>query len=225
MGRTGSFSCMKVLILVGNLLIMAIGIAAIATGIYTKIEIGNNDLGSSGTEAFNLAPIGLILVGFAVVFLGALGLWGAAKESRGSLGFYLLLTAIIILAQFALGLYGAVKFFNHNANNTLSQVLEESWDAAPDNSRADIEKAFKCCGWSNTTDNPGTSNCTYTISCETQVVDFIHKNLVILVATLIGFLIIQVFWWFLSCCFFRAVGRVKREENQSLLKEALYVHR
>lgn len=216
---------MKVLVMVGNLIVMAIGIAAIATGIYTKIEINNNDLGSAGSESFNLAPIGLILVGFAVVFLGALGVWGAGKESRGSLGFYLLLTAILILAQFALGLYGAVKFFNHNSNNTLNTVLEDSWHKADNASKSEIEKTFQCCGWSSINDDPGMSNCTYTISCQAQVVDFVHKNLVILVATLVGFMVIQLFWWFLSCCFFRAMGRVKREENQSLLDKALYVHR
>jgi len=72
---------LKVLVIVGNLVLMALGVAAIAIGIYTKVEIQNSDLDSSPGEAFNIAPIALILLGFFIVFLGSLGFGEEAKKT------------------------------------------------------------------------------------------------------------------------------------------------
>jgi len=216
---------MKVIVIVGNLVLMAIGIAAIATGIYTKIQISNNDLQASGSEAFNLAPIGLILIGFAIVFLGALGTWGAGKENRTYIGFYLFLTLILVLAQFGLGVYGAIKFLNSNGTNaTIYSVLDQQWAKATAEERQTIENAFSCCGWTSLTDNP-TSNCTFTQSCQEQVGYEIKKNVVLVIGSVLGFMAIQLLWLILSCCFYRAVGKVKREEHKKLLDEAYLVNR
>jgi len=221
----GSYRCMKVLIIVGNLVLMAIGIAAIATGIYTKIQIDNNDLQASGAEAFNLAPIGLILIGFCIVFLGALGTWGAGKENRGYLGFYLLLTLILVVAQFGLGVYGAIKFLNTNGTNaTIYNVLDTQWDKASPTDRQAIEDTFSCCGWTSPTDH-STDNCTFTEGCKEKVGGWIKTNVVIVIGSVLGFMCIQLFWLVLSCCFFRAVGKVKKEENKKLLDEAYLVNR
>jgi len=85
-----------------------LGVAAIAIGIYTKVEIQNSDLDSSPGEAFNIAPIALILLGFFIVFLGSLGLWGGGKEDR----FYISLVSakffFPLRAQSSMGLLSIV---------------------------------------------------------------------------------------------------------------------
>lgn len=232
MGHCG-FHCLKVLVIVGNLVLMALGVAAIAIGIYTKVEIQNSDLDSSPGEAFNIAPIALILLGFFIVFLGSLGLWGGGKEDRFYISLYLLITALLVFAQFGTGVYCAVHFFNSNAaNNTWGAQLENQWhsSALSLDDKSALEKAFNCCGWSNTADAPGIANCTVVLnttdSCEEKVITFIKGNLIVITVVILSFMVLQIFWFVLTCCFCVVLKKHKRsEENEGLLGKSGVVYR
>lgn len=227
------FHCLKSLIFLGNIILLALGVAAIGTGIYTKVEINRYNLQSSQGEVFNLAPVALIIVGFLIVLLSSVGLFGATKESRGYMAAYLFFTSILIILQFGAAVYGAAKFFNSNAKNTtFGVILAEQWSDSniiTDSDRVDIERAFNCCGWNNTAIDTSFTNgtsCTEALNtnatCEGKIETFITNNLIIITAILVGYIIIQIFWFVLSCCFCRAI-RHEREENEHLLGGSKYV--
>jgi len=97
-------------------------------------------------------PAGLIVLGFILLIIIVLGLYGSFKKSTKFLGAYFLLLFLFIICEFSVG--GG----SYSLRSSIPTQLQNGWDKLPDVDRNNLQSYFNCCGWLDTTDHSG-SNC------------------------------------------------------------------
>jgi len=97
-------------------------------------------------------PAGLIVLGVFLLIVIFLGVYGSFKKSTKFLGAYFILLFVIIICEFGVG-GGSYAY-----RIKIPAELETSWNKISDQDRSALQYSFTCCGWSSSTDNPG-SNC------------------------------------------------------------------
>jgi len=97
-------------------------------------------------------PAGLIVLGFILLIIILLGLYGSFKKSTKFLAAYFILLFAFIICEFCIG--GG----SYTLRTTIPTKLQNGWDTLPDVDRNNLQTYFNCCGWYDTTDHPG-SNC------------------------------------------------------------------
>jgi len=97
-------------------------------------------------------PAGLIVLGVILLFIIFLGVYGSFKKSTKFLGAYFILLFLLIICEFGVG-GGSYAY-----RSKIPDELEQSWTHLTDQDRSGLQYDFWCCGWSSSTDFPG-SNC------------------------------------------------------------------
>jgi len=153
-------------------------------------------------------PAGLIVLGFILLVIIVLGLYGSFKKSTKFLGAYFILLFVFIICEFGVG-GGA-----YTLRSQIPTTLENSWAHLNDLDRNNLQQYFNCCGWFNATDEPGsfciqpnatTSNSSVTsgmttgmwilpssYSCENYMVSFFQAQLYVVGTVGIVFATLQL---------------------------------
>jgi len=97
-------------------------------------------------------PAGLIVLGFILLVIILLGLFGSFKKSTKFLGAYFILLFLFIICEFGVG-GGAYAL-----KSRIPTTLDNAWDSLSDIDKNNLQITFTCCGWGNMTDAAG-SNC------------------------------------------------------------------
>jgi len=146
--RRRCFTVFQRITVVSNIIFALFAILLIVVGAVSVRELKNYS-----TNARVSIPSGLIVLGFLLLVIIFLGLYGSFKKNTKFLAAYFLLLLIFVICEFGVG--GG----SYALRGSIPEQLEKSWnDYISDVDKNNIQIAFGCCGWSNTTDSPG-SNC------------------------------------------------------------------
>jgi len=110
------------------------------------------------TSILSSLPTGIIIVGVFLLILSVVGVWGSVKEKKSWMRTFTMILVILIIAEFGIG-YSALA-----AKDTAQDLLQQSWSGVYTSdpnaaSILQIEKTFRCCGFSNTTDMAVPAQC------------------------------------------------------------------
>ena len=181
----------------------------IGFGVYaSKAESGVSQL-------FSLAlAIGLIVVGSFVLLTSCFGCFGAWRESRCFLGMYFVILLVLIIVQVSIGAAGFAL------RGRAQQELQNAWEKSADSVRNEIQQHFNCCGWANTTDNPGT-NCSQPNEgeCATIVVQYVQDKTTVIAITGIVVGSVEVFGLIFSLCLMCSIPS-EAQKREALLRQA-----
>ncbi|CAH8524025.1 unnamed protein product [Dicrocoelium dendriticum] len=142
-------SCIRILMIVFNILFTIVGLAVLAAGLYFYFST----FGLRGMENHNILAytyIGIAVIGALSVILGILGCCGSYHYSRCLLGFYFTLLLIIFAAEIAVGAAGFVYRDEVRAlvHETLKEGVEDLKKANNEVRWMDtVHIMFQCCGY------------------------------------------------------------------------------
>jgi len=155
MGLSCGMKFAKTLMFIFNFIFWALGIAVLAVGIWTRVELGGSswkDLLEDSTipNAANL----LIASGILVAIIGFFGCCGAIKENRCMLISYAILVLLIFIMEIATGIYAYTRKDKMEASvvKHLKSTVATSY-GRPEKANLGLTKAvdwfqqnMKCCG-------------------------------------------------------------------------------
>lgn len=84
--------------------------------------------------------IGMIFVGFCLLSLSILGIYGAIKQHQAALFFYSLFMIIIFISQYALAIYALGL-----AHRNLVPIIKKTWASFDDETKIYVMNYYKCC--------------------------------------------------------------------------------
>jgi tetraspanin-13/31 len=114
-------------------LFQIVGVSLVATSIY-----GNR---------FTDLPIipGIIACGIVLILLSICGIFGAWKHHQVILFFYLIILFCLFIVQFAIACSCLAV-----SKNQQKAFAEDAWNEISDDSKAEIQTTFTCCGLNST---------------------------------------------------------------------------
>jgi len=145
--RRKCFTIFQRITVVSNIIFALFAILLIVLGAVSVRELGSY---SSMTKIS--IPAGFIVLGFILLVIIFLGLVGSFKKNTKFLAAYFVLLLLFVICEFGVG--GG----SYSMRSQIPTRLEASWAILPDVDRNNLQIAFSCCGWFNSTDSPG-SNC------------------------------------------------------------------
>lgn len=207
MKRTSDCNCDSCSLMVFtflNVILVLIGIAAIAGGIDVKTKSDWNHVFSSDHTAYGLISIGVFLIIVASTGIAASRATTGCGKCFGS--FYLLVLVLFMLLGFAsIGVVAALK------DHKLDGHLGHAWESALNDSSSDICKLqgdLKCSGWDevcvsfNTTVPQCPNGCdtnTYNITCKEKIHNDVNDNFAELMIGTVAFSLAALFCVLLGC--------------------------
>jgi len=210
-----STSCLKFLVILGNILFILLGVGLLSLGIYTKMDINKKHI---EYDRLDIVPLAIVGVGASIAVIGFLGFCAACNESRFFLGLYFIILLLLLFAQLGSVVFGLIEKGN------LPHILEEVWyNVTSPASRAEIENIFHCCGYNTPNCTNGTLPPDSTPTCKEALDDFVSSKLNVIIGVAAGFFVVQTVWLGMSCCLFCGLG--KEEERETLLDEARQANR
>jgi len=147
--RRKCFSVFQRITVVSNIIFALFALLLIVLG-----GIAVKDLGQYSFITKVSVPAGLIVLGFILLLIILLGLYGSFKKSTKFLGAYFILLFLFIVCEFGIG--GG----SYTLRNSIPTKLQNGWDTLPDIDRNNLQQYFNCCGWFSATDHAG-SNCIF----------------------------------------------------------------
>jgi len=218
--KNASLGCgcrfVKTLVIFGNFLIIALGVALLGVGIYTKMDINSKHIDLSRLDIIPLVMVG---VGAAICCIGLLGFCGACNDSRFLLGLYFVVLSLLLLGQLGTVIFGFVE--KDNVPEIIDEILKEI--ESDDDIKGKIEKAFNC-RFENSTNTTTTTYSNDTKpGCEKVITDFLNDKLKIIIGCAVGIFVVQFVWLVMSCCLCTSIK--KEEEQESLLEDTRKANR
>lgn len=233
----GGMKCVKILLLVFNLLFVIAGAGLIGAG--AAVQLKFKDYFALLGGQFSSAAALLIAVGVIIFFIALFGCIGAWKENHCCVMIYAVLLVIIFILEISAGIAGYVYHgeVETEVKKMMTETQAEYTKSAGDKAKVwdTIQKEFKCCGVSNYTEwkpqfqNSTTqvvpkscckpaSNCTgsqadinadkiYTEGCLTKFETFVKDNVFIIGGVGIGLAFVQIIGILFAFCLARALRK------------------
>ncbi|XP_057373511.1 tetraspanin-31-like [Daphnia carinata] len=157
----GGFKFSKNALITLNILYILVGFILIGVATYGK-----------AANLVTSLPIigGIVACGIFLLVIAIMGLIGAVKHHQVLLFFYMVVLFILFVIQFAIAC--ACLAVNSETQKTLA---EAGWNTADNVTHGDVENAFQCCGFHNTTDSPTcVTKCPTCPTCEEQLETMIN---------------------------------------------------
>lgn len=140
----GGFKCLKNALIGLNILYILVAFILIGVATYGKAASLVTSLPIIG---------GIVACGVFLLIIALLGLVGTVKHSQVLLFFYMVVLFILFIIQFSIACACLAV-----DDETRKQLAHTGWDSSSNQTRLEVEKAFGCCGFSNTTESPN-SDC------------------------------------------------------------------
>lgn len=107
----------------------------------------------------------IIACGAVLISLALMGLYGAAKHHQVTLFFYMIILFCLFIVQFAIACSCLA------VNKTQQRIFaEEGWNTISDETKAEVQTTFTCCGFNSTISNDHpTCDAVNKICCPTPV--------------------------------------------------------
>ena len=97
MGKTCCFPCIKAMVFIVNLLVMLVGLAMAALGMWLLVsDYLHTD---SGWENFSMISCAVSLVGILITFLGFLACCGTISNSQCLMGMFVIFLLAIMVVE------------------------------------------------------------------------------------------------------------------------------
>lgn len=87
----------------------------------------------------------IIACGALLIFLAIMGLYGAAKHHQVTLFFYMIILFCLFIVQFAIAC--SCLAVNKHQQKIFA---EEGWNTFSDETKAEVQTTFSCCGFNST---------------------------------------------------------------------------
>ncbi|XP_046439266.1 tetraspanin-31-like [Daphnia pulex] len=158
----GGFKFSKNALIALNILYILVGFILIGVATYGK-----------AANLVTSLPIigGIVACGIFLLVIAIMGLIGAVKHHQVLLFFYMVVLFILFVIQFAIAC--ACLAVNSDTQKTLAVA---GWNSADNATKTDVQNAFNCCGFHNTTDS-GTEcadKCPTCLTCESALENMIN---------------------------------------------------
>ncbi|XP_065188399.1 leukocyte surface antigen CD53-like [Sycon ciliatum] len=160
-----ALTCSRWVLVVFNILFFVFGLALLGIGIYSHVESTAVDdylrvIDRSDNIFKNFGSI-CIVVGVFCTGLGFTGLFGAIKDHRGCLIFFVILVIIVFVLELVAG--GLAYGFHNKIEDSVrsgmqSTILEYDGESSLSKSWDSIQRNQQCCGVFNATDWDANNN-------------------------------------------------------------------
>ncbi|XP_018650439.1 cd63 antigen-like [Schistosoma mansoni] len=147
------YKCLKILLMIFNILIFACGIALIVIGSLSRIAI--NNYSSENDSNINCLLIFVIVFGCFLLLLGFLGVCGLSTENTYCLIVYTVLLSVMVAAETAAGIAAAVLREDVKTQFlSLVKSFVSEYDKNPNFKKFldKIQREFQCCGSESSND-------------------------------------------------------------------------
>lgn len=141
----GGFKCLKNALIGLNILYILVAFILIGVATYGKAASLVTSLPIIG---------GIVACGVFLLIIALLGLVGTVKHSQVLLFFYMVVLFILFIIQFSIACACLAV-----DDETRKQLAQAGWNTSSNQTKLEVEKAFGCCGFSNTTESPNGDNC------------------------------------------------------------------
>jgi len=215
--------CVKVILILINVIALLAGIAMAALGVLTMIK-GDKYIPDVGV---NLTPvaIALIILGALLLFIGCFGCFGAITGRHGLLNVYLGLLALIVLLEIAVLIYGFIN--KGKVTDEVTDAITQPFNNVKAGNATDDEKELvdsvqdlvECCGidgvafWKGTA-IPGSccakvegefpAECkeadAYTKGCLSESEGLVKNALTIVIIVIVAIIVFQIICMILAAC-------------------------
>jgi len=208
-----AYGITKIIVILGNLLLLCIGVGAIGLGIYSRVEMGNTESNLDIDNTSEIIAIIFVVLGFLLVIIASFGIFGACNDSKVLLSIYFLLILLIICAQVGASIYGFIE------RDDIPNELQTAWENTDCNDRNQVEERLKCCGFDSNVLN-STCPCGYTDgnnetqTCKTALENSLKDNLALVAGVGIGLIVLEFIALFLSCCLCNGITSKKVEYDE-----------
>lgn len=240
MATTAAMGCLKTLLMIFNFTFWVTGIAILALGIWTKVDLYKYM--EFSTIYYKDSPWILIAVGALIVIVGSFGCCCTAKGNAVLLymyGFFLVLVFAVELGAGAAGFFYKGKLeqgFKEGLDNALKQYGNSSkamdelqsqlhccgsesyqdwfitpWEKTVNSSRAVPHSCCKDAVCNNLDVNVNATDI-YTAGCYNTVVDFMKSNMAVIAGVAFGISFFQLLGALLACCLAKRVRKSKYEQ-------------
>ncbi|XP_023225100.1 tetraspanin-7-like isoform X1 [Centruroides sculpturatus] len=237
---TVAINCMKILLMVFNIIFFITGIVFLVVGIWMKISLNHflelsKDYSSATSYTF-------IATGAAIIVVGSLGCWCTVKEQPILLYLFSAFLTLVFILQLGAGISG-YAFRNHLKDGFYSGLNNTIYNYGKEQSQGHdldmLQSYLKCCGvrsykdwqqvpWAKTTNLTVPNSCCkvknchnghnikmsdiYHKGCYEKIVDFVNKNINIISSAAVGLAVFQLLGAILSCCLAKHINKSKYEQ-------------
>ncbi|KAH3698213.1 hypothetical protein DPMN_085732 [Dreissena polymorpha] len=190
-----------------------VGLATLGYGIWILVTTGNVSNFLSGSLVFTYSFLG---VGLLLTIIGLLGCIGGCAESTCCLKAYIGLLTFLLIVDIGIGIAAGVM------KDQVFTVTEHLWDEVNSDTKAQIQKELKCCGYSSPLDygvgsvpsscfgeeNVATS--IFQTGCQAAMETWVHDNTPIWASVLASVLFVQIASTIASCMTLKKVEDAMR---------------
>ncbi|WAR11453.1 CD63-like protein [Mya arenaria] len=215
----GGMKCVRFLLFGFNLIFVLAAIGLIAIGAYVQIAL--KDYFDLIGGKFSTAAALLIAVGVIIFFIASFGCFGAYRQNRVCVLIFSALLIFIFILEISAGIAGYV--YKSQVESYVEKYMKESIGKNNTKAWETVQKEFKCCGITNSTDWNGnipqscckspatgcqnnTANL-YPQGCLKKFSDWVEDHVAIVGGVGIGFAFIQLIGIMFACCLARAIKK------------------
>jgi len=219
-----SQGCFKWTLLAANLLFLIFAVILMAVGAYAL----NNPVGALSGQTI---PNGIIAMGVFIMLVALLGGLAAWLESRGFLGLYFVVLAVLTIILFAVGIAVYVE------QNNAATYIDSGWRGANRDFKISLQIAFNCCGLKNYNDSDalGSQPCpgfpwgttpppsqvgTIDVGCEPALISAFTSSMTTAGGCGIGFAVVMMVGMAFVCFLMDGIKKKRLEQDLATLRQS-----
>jgi len=185
-----------------NFVFVVVGIMLMAAGGYSKVQTElPHVFRVSEVDRYQGYANGAIALGVLTFVFSFFGCCGAWHKNRVLLAIYALLICGLLIGEIAL--ISIVSKGEHIDPADIVHQMGREWRGSADGVRNDIQRQFKCCGFMNVTDLPG-SVCFglpgQQTPCVSAIADSIEHIAKVITTVLAIIIAVEIVGFMVSCC-------------------------
>jgi len=208
-------SCVRKMVMWGNLLFLLLSAVVIAIGYY----LNRSDAGSFTKQQLG---IGLMVLGGFTLLVSFLGCCGAMQRSRCFVKLYVIILLLLIIAQAAIGAFIVTE------ESKVDTLITDKWSDTDVAGRSDFQNQFSCCGLFAFNDTNAVQPCPNdsTLGCVQKLKSNLQSQYRLAGGIALAFALVEVFGLLFACILMRQLAPPTTEQLEAeRLRQAREVNR